>query len=165
MGNTKWGGIGVKLTKKCSRCQTEKLVESFCKHRGMKDGRNNNCKECVKQYTDENKETVRKYKSDYYYANREKYIERDRKNSLKRKYNVTVEWYEAQLKKQNGKCMICGTTESGGNSSAFHVDHNHETGQIRDLLCRPCNTGIGLFKENTELLKKAIEYVNRHSKH
>ena len=155
---------GVKHTKKCSRCQTEKPIESFCKHRGSKDGHNHICKQCVKEYTTENKEKVRKYKKDYYYANREKCIERDRKNSLKRKYNVTVEWYEAQLEKQNGKCMICGATESGGISSTLHVDHNHKTGQIRDLLCRPCNTGIGLFKENTDLLKKAIEYVNRHSK-
>jgi len=150
----------VKPTKKCSSCQTEKVLDSFCKHRGMKDGHNNNCKECVKQHTQENKEKVRKYKSDYYSANREKCIARDRKSYLKRKYNVTVEWYEEQLKKQNGECMICGTTEGGGISSLLHVDHNHETGQIRGLLCQPCNTGLGLFKENTQLLQKAIQYVD-----
>ncbi len=155
----------MKLTKKCSKCQTEKPLDSFCKNRGMKDGLNNNCKDCVKKYTEENKERVRKYKSDYYYANREKCIERDRKNSLKRKYNVTVEWYEAQLEKQNGKCMICGAAESGGISPTLHVDHNHKTGQVRGLLCRPCNTGIGLFKEDVNLIEKAIEYVNRHSGH
>ena len=153
------------VTKKCSRCKTEKSLDFFCKHRGSKDGRNHICKECVKEYTAENKEKVRKYKSDYYYANREKCIEKDRKNKLKKKYNVTVEWYDTQLKEQNGKCMICGTTEGGGISSTLHVDHDHETGAVRDLLCRSCNTGLGLFKENTALLKKAIEYVNRHSGH
>lgn len=151
----------MKHTKKCSRCHISKPLESFCKHRGMIDGHNNNCKECVKKYTEENKEKIRKYKSDYYYANREKCIERDRKNHLKRKYNVTVEWYEEQLKKQNGQCKICGTTDGRGISSLLHVDHNHETGKVRGLLCQSCNTGIGLFKENTELLEKAIQYVNR----
>lgn len=148
-------------TKKCSRCQIEKDLTAFCKHRRSKDGHNNVCKECVKQYSEENKEKVRKYKSEYYYANREKCIEKDRKNKLKKKYNVTVEWYDAQLKAQNGKCLICETTEGGGRSSSLHVDHDHVTGEVRGLLCRSCNTGIGLFKENTELLKNAIKYVNK----
>ena len=161
MGNTRLEGIGVKLTKKCSMCQTEKPLDSFCKHKAKHDGLNNNCKACVKEYTSKNKEQVKKYKSDYYFANREKCIEKHRRNYLKRKYNVTVEWYDEQLKKQNGQCMICGTTEGGGISSTLHVDHNHETGQIRGLLCRPCNTGIGLFKEKIDLLEKAIQYVNK----
>lgn len=151
----------MKPTKKCSKCQTEKPVESFCKHRGMKDGRNNNCKECVKQYTAENKETVRKYKSDYYYANREDYIKKDRKRHLKVKYGVTQEWYEQQLEKQNGRCAVCGTEDPGKGLKHFHIDHNHATGEVRGLLCHSCNTGIGLFKEDINLIEKAIEYVNR----
>lgn len=149
------------VTKKCSKCQESKPLGDFCKYHLSKDGHNSVCKACVKAYTQENIEKVRKYKNDYYYANREKCIEKDRKNYLKRKYNVTVEWFEEQLDRQNGKCMICGTTEGGGKSSTLHVDHNHETGQIRGLLCQPCNTGLGLFKENTELLEKAIHYVNK----
>ena len=151
----------MKPTKRCSRCKTEKPLDSFCKHHASKDGHNHICKECVKEYTAENKEKVRKYKSNYYYANRQKCIEKDRKNQLKRKYNVTVEWYDEQLKAQNGKCLICGTTEGGGISTVLHVDHNHETGAVRGLLCRSCNTGLGLFKENTKLLKNAIEYVDK----
>ena len=122
-------------------------------------------KEYFRKWRAENKEKVRKYKSDYYYANREKCIEKDRKNKLKKKYNVTVEWYDTQLKAQNGKCLICESTEGGGRSSTLHVDHDHKTEAVRGLLCRSCNTGIGLFKENTALLKKAIEYVNRYSGH
>lgn len=155
----------MKLTKKCSKCQEEKSLDSFCKHRGMKDGHNNNCKECVKKYVAENKETVRKYKSDYYYANRTSIIKRDRRNHLKRKYGVTQEWYDEQLKLQDGNCKICGTKDPGKGLKHFHVDHSHETGKVRGLLCHSCNTGIGLFKEDVKLIEKAIEYVNRHSKH
>jgi len=154
----------VKLTKKCSRCQEEKPFDLFCKHKGRKDGHNNNCRECVKKYTDENIETVRKYKSDYYYENREKIIKKDRVNHLRRKYGVTQEWYDEQLKLQDGGCKICGTKDPGKGLKHFHVDHSHETGKVRGLLCHSCNTGIGLFKEDVNLIEKAIEYVNRHSK-
>lgn len=155
----------MKLTKKCSKCQTEKSLESFCKHKNKKDGLNNNCRECVKQYTAENKETVRKYKSDYYYANRTTIGKKDRRNHLKRKYGVTLEWYDEQLALQDGGCKICGTKDPGKGLKHFHVDHSHETGKVRGLLCHACNVGIGLFKEDVKLIEKAIEYVNRHSKH
>lgn len=64
--------------------------------------------------------------------------------------------YDQLLAKQGGKCAICGE-EANGNRLA--VDHNHETGEIRGLLCHQCNTGLGSFRDNPQLLKQAIAYL------
>lgn len=58
---------------------------------------------------------------------------------------------------QDGKCAICGETFIEPSNAC--IDHNHKTGEIRGLLCRNCNLGIGLFKDNPELLIKAMEYL------
>lgn len=55
-------------------------------------------------------------------------------------------------------CAICGST------SELHIDHSHESGSIRELLCMQCNTGLGNFKENPEILQKAIDYLTKHTK-
>lgn len=127
----------------------------------MKDGLNNNCKDCVKERNNVNKEQIKEYKSNHYLKNKEKAAHKDRKNHLMRKYGITQEWYDEQLKIQDGSCKICGTKNPGKGLKHFHVDHSHKTGKVRGLLCHSCNTGIGLFKEDVELIEKAIEYVNR----
>lgn len=65
--------------------------------------------------------------------------------------------YLALLQKQNGKCAICGTKDFG--KKAPNVDHCHATGVIRGLLCCSCNRGIGLLKDDPELLLKAAGYL------
>lgn len=61
---------------------------------------------------------------------------------------------------QNGVCAICANTCNTGRNLA--IDHNHETGAIRGLLCTKCNQGIGQFNENKELFFKAVEYLERY---
>jgi hypothetical protein len=67
---------------------------------------------------------------------------------------------------QEGLCAICGKPETAqGKHSvvkSLAVDHDHETGEIRGLLCSRCNNGIGHFGDNVELMKKAIEYLEKH---
>lgn len=78
-------------------------------------------------------------------------------------YGITIEEYERLLKEQNGLCKICKQPESQimrGKQKSLAVDHNHETGEIRGLLCGKCNSGIGMFRENTLLLSEAIKYLN-----
>ena len=65
--------------------------------------------------------------------------------------------YERMLYLQNGKCAICGREDNG--ARRFCVDHDHETGRIRGLLCGRCNTGLGFFEDNTEALRAALEYL------
>ena len=87
----------------------------------------------------------------------------NRKSDL-RKYGLTPEAYMDILASQGGVCAICGTNAPGGNNKrTFSVDHDHETGAVRGLLCVKCNTGIGMFADNETLLIKAAEYVWKHS--
>ncbi len=64
---------------------------------------------------------------------------------------------------QDGKCAICGTAEPGGRGKRLHVDHCHETGLVRGLLCYACNTGLGLFRHNSQSLEQAQAYLKRNN--
>ena len=79
---------------------------------------------------------------------------------LNRNYGIDNNVYLQMLKEQNGCCKICGISEEE-NKSKLHVDHNHKTGEVRGLLCSRCNTAIGKFKEDPEIIRRAIEYIER----
>jgi hypothetical protein len=79
---------------------------------------------------------------------------------LLRKYHLTYQEYQKLLKKQHGRCALCGSKVSGdGRTSRLFIDHDHKTGEIRGLLCVTCNSGLGFFRENPDLLRKATEYL------
>ena len=92
----------------------------------------------------------------------------DRKRNLQLKYNfgITLEEYETLLQKQNGLCLICKQPETlpakAGKIRNLAVDHCHKTNKIRGLLCGACNKGIGLLKDDPELLIKATEYLKSY---
>lgn len=77
------------------------------------------------------------------------------------KFNLTYKNYLDLYNKQNGKCKICDIEilKSDLERKVLNVDHCHKTKKIRGLLCMECNTGIGLFGENVEIIKNAIEYL------
>lgn len=80
---------------------------------------------------------------------------------LQAKYGITFDTYTELLKKQNFVCAICQKPESKlvkKKICKLAVDHCHETGRIRALLCYACNVGIGFFKHNPDLLRKAALY-------
>ena len=77
-----------------------------------------------------------------------------------RMYGITIEDYVRMLEEQGGRCAICRTDEPGGSGSRFAVDHDHKTGEVRGLLCKNCNTGIGLLQDNVLILEQAIRYLN-----
>lgn len=79
-----------------------------------------------------------------------------RRYHLKRTYGISLEEYERLA---IDGCHICGAREAGKKS--LHVDHCHSTGQVRGILCDACNKGIGSFRDDTELLEKAISYLRR----
>ena len=82
-----------------------------------------------------------------------------RKGAL-RKYGLTLDQYNALLSSQDGKCAICGSTNSGRMSDKhFCVDHDHQTGQIRGLLCHCCNLAVGHFKDQAILCRMAAAYL------
>ena len=73
------------------------------------------------------------------------------------KYGISPEQYYELYKAQNGKCMICGKELENG--KYLDVDHDKNTGAIRGLLCNSCNKGLGMFREDTEIMKNAIKYL------
>lgn len=87
--------------------------------------------------------------------------EHEQKRKL-RKYGVTQQWYDATLEAQESLCPICGTDNPGKNGWA--IDHCHTTGKVRSLLCGSCNSALGLLKENIDVMRRAIEYLERHDR-
>jgi hypothetical protein len=78
---------------------------------------------------------------------------------LLRLKGITEEDYLRMLVEQNGTCKICKKETPWSRSDKWHVDHCHETGKVRGLLCINCNRGLGLFQDDTGLLKEAIQYL------
>ena len=82
--------------------------------------------------------------------------------NIERTYKIPAETYEGMLASCSGLCQLCNGKPVGiGNT--LHVDHNHVTGKIRGLLCSNCNTSLGGFQDNQEVLLKAIDYLKKHS--
>jgi hypothetical protein len=71
---------------------------------------------------------------------------------------ITVEAYQRLVAKQNGRCALCARVPRG-----LHVDHDHETGKVRGLLCSTCNTGLGKFSDDPERLEAAARYIRANS--
>lgn len=86
---------------------------------------------------------------------------RNREQVLKARYGITTEQYEAMLVSQRGLCAICREPQEGNRQMA--VDHNHETGKVRGLLCDRCNRGIGLLRDSPLVLRAAVDYLEQHS--
>jgi DNA-directed RNA polymerase subunit RPC12/RpoP len=91
---------------------------------------------------------------------------RHRTYHLKKRYNITPQEYETKLASQDYKCAICGKdaldNQRGGKLDPLHIDHCHTTNKLRDLLCYQCNSGLGQFRDNTDFLQKAIDYLRKH---
>lgn len=139
--------------KLCSRCKNIKPESEFYKNKSKEDGYSHNCKECGKYYTkkwkSENRDAVKRY---------------NKKNSINRnlikRYGITLDDKRNMLNIQNNRCKICGN-EFEEESSAF-VDHKHENGLVRGLLCTKCNTAIGYLQDNPKIIANAMLYVSQN---
>ena len=120
------------------------------------------------KYTPEYKEQQRQKNKLRYKNNLEKYKQyresrknQIRENSLKNNFGINLEEYNNMLEKQNHCCDICGLHKSNF-IRHLAVDHCHSTGKIRGLLCVNCNLAIGNFRDDITLIKKAINYIQKH---
>jgi hypothetical protein len=134
----------------CKSCGVEKPLTAYPKRSGYKDGIRPHCVDCRRKYEVQNYHR-NKHKRPYIY-------EQHRDIKLRRAYGLNYGDYEKMFADQNGLCAICGTSDTG-RRKAFHVDHCHETGKIRGLLCGNCNSGIGNLRDDIGLLNKAIKYL------
>ena len=164
-------------TKLCPKCGLNLSFDQFHKHNGKKHNLKSWCKSCDNAKMAEkrkfdpawakNRDEV---KQKHYYRNhdemRARAAERDAKpeNRVRarelaylRKYGLTIEQVSDMLKDQNHACKICDTALP--TTTDARVDHDHQTGNVRGILCHPCNVALGLFKDSKENLAKAIRYL------
>lgn len=151
--------------KHCPSCNTEKAAESFWNLASSRDGKQARCKDCQRasreRYRLANPGEERAKASARYWAQKTQHNANSRKNHLRRTFGLTLEQYDKMLADQNGGCAICAAPPSRGRSLA--VDHHHESGKVRALLCDRCNRLIGLAEENWTLLSDAASYVCGHN--
>ncbi len=143
--------------KSCKTCFEIKDFSHFHKSSCMKDGVINECKKCHHQ------RIVKERKNP---VNREKFRQYQHKSGLKNRYGITPQILNEMILKQNNRCLICNNPPVIGGAhqnSVLHIDHCHKTGKIRGLLCHLCNRGIGLFREDENLIKKALDYLKSHN--
>lgn len=135
--------------KKCTMCHILKDISNYTSSPSTKDRMRNWCKQCFREYDIERRKVLTpEYK---------------RGRSLVRYWpNLSpidaYFKYEELLKSQNDACLICKRVESVKIKS-LTVDHCHETGKVRGILCDICNLGLGNFKDNVELMERAIKYI------
>lgn len=132
--------------KQCTKCWTVKPFASFHKRPDRKLGLGAACKECRAAYS----RTLN--------AHPDKRA-RNQANKLQYRYGTTPAEYVAMRDAQQGCCAICETQAD----DTLHVDHCHESGRIRQLLCRQCNALLGNCRDNPAILHRALNYLERHS--
>ncbi len=141
--------------KRCTKCKKEKRVSSFHKDRNRKDGLNPWCKECKNKRTKERRKEEGPNKRHSIYYHKKGY-----KTRAKRKYGESFD-YDKMYNEQKGCCLICGLHQSE-QTNRLSLDHNHETGQVRALLCHSCNVGLGHFRHRVDLLQEAVVYLRKY---
>ena len=110
----------------------------------------------AKAYREKNREALRERQRTYLEKNRK---EHNRKKRLQ-PYDLTQDELNAMMAEQNGVCKVCGCPPTGkGPNAVLHIDHDHDTGKVRGLLCQACNRGLGFFRDDPERLAAAINYL------
>lgn len=141
----------------CTRCKESKAEDQFGSESRKTNGKNSWCKPC---------------------SNTASRSSRAKKPHLTETYNrrafrterFGLPWremkalYDVQYTKQDGKCAICGTTEYGKNRNRFAFDHDHQTGELRGLLCNSCNYALGQFKDDRSRLESAVRYLREYGR-
>ena len=118
-------------------------------------------KKWQKAYNTNNREKINKQNREWVKKNPEKARLIQRRSEFKKKYGLTIEDYEAMFASQKGLCAICLKHQSQFRLK-FAVDHCHEKGHVRSLLCGNCNTALGLIKEDPQTLQRMIAYTMRN---
>jgi hypothetical protein len=141
--------------KHCARCDAWLPLGSFHANRKNWDGLHAYCRACMsagarRRYEREAPRLTAQAKA-WRKANPDK-----RKDmALRSRFGITLEEYRALEAAQGGTCAVCRQP------AVLAVDHCHQTGRVRGLLCMPCNTSIGHFQDDASLIRAAAEYVER----
>lgn len=124
--------------KRCPICGETKVASEFPSNRSQKDGLASYCKPC---HNKKIKEIAQRL-----YGGHANFL-------MMKRYGITLEEKARMIEAQGGLCLICEK------KPAKHVDHCHETGKVRGILCFSCNRGLGKFEDDPSLMERAITYL------
>ncbi|KOU54325.1 endonuclease VII [Streptomyces sp. WM4235] len=173
------------ITKRCSRCKQDRPRSEYASNRSIADGLQSYGRSCSADYYKARQEakgrTVRekvtvpsghkrcpqcrevkphsewernKTTSDGWSSYCRVFrTQRNRASYFKRKYGITEAERDAMIEAQGGSCLLCRT------GPAEHVDHDHQTGKVRGVLCFSCNAALGQFKDRPDVIRRAAAYV------
>lgn len=146
--------------KECARCRGIKPLEAFYRIKTSWDGRYSRCKECVNEQRSTDVYKARTAKRSKEWAKSPEGQRAIRNTHLKRLYGITIEDYEEMAASTDGECWACGRVPAGtGAHGRLFVDHVHETGQVRGLLCHNCNSALGHARDDILILKALMDYL------
>lgn|SRR3990167_3683409 len=143
------GGKRYIISRKCLKC-------SVCQTKAWRKANPAATSEHTKTWQRQNPEKKAAIYKAWCKANPERVNVLSLRAQRKANYGITEAQYQALIISQNNCCLIC---KLPAGDKTLHIDHCHATGKIRGLLCNHCNTGLGRFKDNIELLKAAIKYL------
>lgn len=176
-------------SKTCSKCKVEKPIDKFSKRKNYRYGVSCRCKDCdvvvSKETYARHAEAYRAHNREYNRKNRARLNEKNKawqranpekvrlyqkrsiernpnrlvNNRLKSEYGISLKDYERMYLEQSGVCLICDNPCKLGK---LCVDHDHETKKVRGLLCRKCNTAIGLLGDKVKLVQRAVTYLKKY---
>jgi hypothetical protein len=137
------------MTKKCSACLEFLPISTFHKNASSKDGLQYYCKPCDRL----------KLKAYRQSLSAEERSSRNKSSNLRTAYGMSVSERDGMVAAQQGLCAIC-STDLAQTAKGPCVDHNHDTGKVRGILCSPCNAALGLMGDNPLILQAAIGYLH-----
>ena len=141
--------IDLPLNKTCSLCKEDKSYSAFGNDPRVRCGKVAICNDCARMKNKKWREN-----------NKEKHRQSRKKSQIKQRYGISQEMFYLILAAQNNRCGICKTLFDSKKRPS--IDHCHETGRVRGILCQKCNTGIGMFLEKEYILSAAAEYLFRY---
>lgn len=167
----------------CTVCGEPKPREAFALSKRAKDGLHTFCKACKSaksrawyHATSERQKARgrRRYQTNgremraaalrWYETNRAHALELKREWAIRTAFGMTLKEYDALVVAQGGSCALCRKPPERKGRRPLHVDHCHDTGVVRGLLCRSCNVGLGHFKDSPSLLRAAAAYLEAASR-
>jgi hypothetical protein len=128
---------------RCSKCGLTKPPDNFPKNKNSKTGYHCYCKPC---HSRQRRDSLARNHGGS-----------ERHYHLKQRYGIGAAEVDELIREQGGLCVVCGERE------AKQVDHDHETGAVRGILCLLCNAAMGAFHDDPALIRRAIGYVREHS--
>ena len=145
------------MSHRCNKCD-DRLVDGVNWTEAAKSKKHYTCKLCRSAYQrnwhSDNKERQNRLSRDRYSLNKDTVLKQQREKYIKKTFNITVEEYDSYFKEAS--CQICSK------ETDLVLDHCHDTGKIRGVLCRQCNMAIGLLGDNLEGLTKATRYLDEN---